>query len=98
MGEDINTTRSLLYKLHKVDLVSSNKRKDMQKGWYIYYWSFKKERVKDIIRTLEISRLEKSKERLQKFNNTIYFCCDKLCVSVDFDQAAVLISGALSAG
>src|SRR3989344_4108727 len=36
----INYVRNLLYGLHAFNLVNSTRKKDRQKGWYIYYWTF----------------------------------------------------------
>jgi len=37
LKKDINETRNMLYKLYNENLVSSIKKKDKKKGWYVYY-------------------------------------------------------------
>lgn len=47
----INELRNILYKLHHHDLVSSIRKKDNKKGWFIYYWSLNVERaIRSLIR------------------------------------------------
>ena len=36
----INQTRNLLYKLSNLGIISSTRKKDKRKGWYIYFWTF----------------------------------------------------------
>jgi len=44
----INQTRNLLYKLSEAGLVSSTRKKDKRKGWFIYFWTL------DSIKSLEL--------------------------------------------
>lgn len=75
----INQTRNLLYKLYAQDIVSFIRKKDKQRGWYIYYWSL------NIKKTLELFARIKERELLQcsyllksRENKNFYLCkyCD----------------------
>ena len=46
LTQEINTTRNMLYRLLKANLVTFNRKKDKQKGWYIYYWTIVPENIK----------------------------------------------------
>ncbi len=48
LGLTINQTRNLLYKLSHLGILSSIRKKDKRKGWYIYFWTF------NILRSLEV--------------------------------------------
>ena len=37
---EINAVRNMLYRLYHANLVTFTRKKDKQKGWYIYYWTF----------------------------------------------------------
>ena len=87
MGEEVNTTRNKLYRLNQANLVTSIRKKDEEKGWYIYYWSLKHERMPLLIKHIKRSRLNELKDKLDKEINSILFLCNNECVVLDFDQA-----------
>jgi len=85
--QEINTTRNMLYRLYQANLVSFIRRKDKQKGWYIYYWTFKPKRIKYLILELKKKRFEKLKERLDRETGNDFFMCKNKCMRLNFDQA-----------
>jgi transcription factor E len=44
----INQTRNLLYRLSHLGILSSIRKKDKRKGWYIYFWTF------NVLKSLEV--------------------------------------------
>ena len=52
----INQTRNLLYKLSSLGIISSIRKKDKRKGWYIYFWTL------DVFRSLDILEIKLSQE------------------------------------
>jgi transcription factor E len=56
LGLTINQTRNLLYKLSHTGILSSIRRKDKRKGWYIYFWTF------DVLKSLEFLQSSLSNE------------------------------------
>jgi len=48
LGLTINQTRNLLYKLSHLGVLSSIRKKDKRKGWYIYFWTF------NVLKSLEV--------------------------------------------
>lgn len=85
--EEINITRNMLYRLLDANLVSFMRKKDKQKGWYIYYWTFNPNRVKDLSQKLKEKRLEKLKERIEREKNGDFFTCKNQCIRLDFEQS-----------
>lgn len=85
--EEINTTRNMLYRLHNANLVSFTRKKDKQKGWYIYYWTFNSNRIKDLMVNLKKKRLEMLKDRLEREKMNHFFACPDRCIRLDFEQA-----------
>ncbi|MFH2028901.1 MAG: hypothetical protein ABIJ08_07200 [Nanoarchaeota archaeon] len=86
---DMQTTRSILYKLNGDNIATYIRKKDRTKGWYISYWTFNKKGVKDFIVKLKKTRIDKLNERLEKeeANRGNFYICSKACVRLDFDQS-----------
>ncbi len=84
---EINRTRNMLYRLYNINLVSFIRKKDKTKGWYIYYWTFNRDRVKELIKTTKKKRLDQFKERLKREKESQFFGCSSKCIRLDFEQA-----------
>lgn len=83
----VNQVRNILYRLQEHNLVSSTRKKDKKKGWYIYYWTLNKKRVMDIIIDLKKERLSQLRSRLEKEQTTNFFICPKKCMRLNFETA-----------
>ena len=77
----INTVRNMLYGLQKYNLVTSMRKKDKQKGWYIYYWTFNEVQAKVLMKT--VKQEETPKEDLK-------FKQEDLQISVERDSLEYL--------
>jgi len=88
LKKEINETRNMLYRLYDVNLVSFIRKKDKKKGWYIYYWTFNKKRIKDVVENLKLRKLDSLKERLKREKSSNFFICKNKCIRLDFDQAS----------
>jgi transcription initiation factor TFIIE subunit alpha len=84
---DIKVVRRLLYKLFEHNLVNSTRKKDKQKGWYIYYWTLLPENVKYFYEKKLRERLARLEEKLHREETEYYFTCPKRCVRLDFNQS-----------
>ncbi len=85
--KEINIVRNMLYRLYDHNLVTFMRKKDKKKGWYIYYWTFNPKRVKELVRNLKKTKVEKLKERIEREKSTNFFTCANKCIRLDFDQA-----------
>ena len=83
----INETRNTLYRLYHANLVTSIRKKDKKKGWYIYYWTFNLKRIKYLAVALKKQRLDRLKERLERENQSDFYMCPDNCIRLDFEQA-----------
>jgi len=72
----INYVRNLLYGLHAGNLVSSTRKKDRQKGWYIYYWTFNLKHAVGVIIARKKERVLGLENRLAKGEKEYYVCKD----------------------
>lgn len=86
---EIQEVRNVLYRLHSKNLVTYKRRKDNKKGWYISYWTFNKDMVKELSKKINIEKLEKFRERLQVESSNVntFFMCPKACTRMDFHNA-----------
>jgi transcription initiation factor TFIIE subunit alpha len=87
MGQEVNITRNMLYRLYHANLVSFIRRKDKKKGWYIYYWTFKIKQIRYLALELKKKRLEGLKERLLREKETYFYICNTKCMRLNFDRA-----------
>lgn len=85
--KEINLTRNMLYRLYDNNLVSFSRKKDKKKGWYIYYWTFNQQRIKDLAEDLKKRRFQNLKDRLEREKNTQFYVCDSKCMRMNFDQS-----------
>jgi len=88
---DIKLVRRNLYKLYNNNLVSFTRKKDKTKGWYIYYWTLKKENIKHAYIKRLKAQLEKLEELRDNETGQLYYACPPTCdigsVRLDFDSA-----------
>tara|TARA_Y100000310_G_scaffold343906_1_gene453829 strand:- start:4683 stop:5237 length:555 start_codon:yes stop_codon:yes gene_type:complete len=79
----INQVRNLLYKLQKYDLITSTRKKDKKKGWYIYYWTFNMSHAESLFHSLHKDKLSVLKQKLENEETTEYYTCSKKCKKLD---------------
>jgi transcription initiation factor TFIIE subunit alpha len=84
--KDIKVVRKMLYALNNHNLVGFTRKKDKEKGWYIYYWTL----IPDNVMYLYVKRrrelLVKLKSSIED-ENELFFICQNRCVRLNFDQA-----------
>lgn len=84
---NVNKVRNLLYKLYSYNLVYSSRKKDSQKGWYIYYWTFNFKHAKDLLVLLKERRRKELKEELERETKTTFYVCENGCKRVPLEEA-----------
>ncbi len=84
--KDIKIVRKMLYLLYNHNLVSFTRKKDKQKGWYIYYWTLLPEGIKFNYIKKKKELLEALNQRLEEESKDIFFVCPNNCVRLNFDQ------------
>jgi len=88
--KDINLTRNMLYKLFDHNLVSSIRRKDKKKGWYVQYWTFNQNGLRYLIQKSKQDYLAQLTDILNKEKNGSYFSCVDECKRLEFEESAEL--------
>ena len=84
---NVNQVRNMLYRLNQYNLVSSIRKKDKKKGWYIYYWTFHINEAKSLILMLKKKKIEQLKKRLEEESMVHYFVCPNGCITLRFEDA-----------
>jgi len=89
LGLTINQTRNLLYRLSNMGILSSIRKKDKRKGWYIYFWTL------DVLKSLEILE-DKISEEIRHLENQLsskqkkrFYLC-KICNTEVNEETALL--------
>lgn len=84
--KDIKIVRKMLYLLYNYNLVGFTRKKDKEKGWYIYYWTLLGDNVKFMYYKHKRELLLKLKEKLATEHQELFYVCPKRCVRLNFDQ------------
>lgn len=85
--KDIKLIRRMLYTLYNHNIISFIRKKDKQKGWYIYYWTIQPDNVKFAYFKKKKIQLQQLRQQLEAEGKEIFFICPGKCVRLNFDQA-----------
>lgn len=83
----VNTVRNMLYKLQEHNLVSSTRKKDKKKGWYIYYWTFNVPQARTLARVVKEKKLEDLKRNLETETQESFYACPERCIRLKIENA-----------
>lgn len=83
---NINELRAILYKLTEDNLIISTRKKDKQKGWYVYYWTFNFRHARDLLLKRKESQLQELKHKLGNPEVPKYVCPNG-CISLFLEDA-----------
>lgn len=84
---DIKLVRKMLYILYNHNLVGFTRKKDKQKGWYIYYWTLLPESIRFSYQKMKKQQLSTLKQLLEEEEEELFFVCPNNCVRLNFDQS-----------
>jgi transcription initiation factor TFIIE subunit alpha len=84
--KDIKVVRKMLYLLYNHNLIRFIRKKDKEKGWYIYYWTLIPENVKFSYYKKQKKILARVKQKLEEEIKELFFTCPNNCVRLNFDQ------------
>lgn len=83
----VNTVRNMLYRLQAHNLVTSTRKKDKKKGWYVYYWTFNTPQARSLMRVVKQRKLRQLKERLRTEIQETFYVCPENCMRFKMDMA-----------
>src|SRR3989344_3900043 len=83
----INQVRNILYRLESHNLLSSNRKKDRKKGWYIYFWTFLADHAKEaVVKSFE-QQVIVLKQRLHREEGNQFYICPNKCTRATIENA-----------
>ncbi len=85
--KDIKVIRKMLYFLYNHHLVGFTRKKDKQKGWYIYYWTLQLDSIMFHYLKRRREMLAELKSTLESGQKELFYICSKNCIKLNFDQA-----------
>jgi len=74
----INQTRNLIYRLSHLGIISSIRKKDKRKGWYIYYWTLNIMKSLEVLQTTLTTEINNLKHQMDKKKTERFYKC-KIC-------------------
>ena len=83
----INQIRNVLYKFDNHNLVTSTRKKDRKKGWYIYFWTFLKDRAERVYLVLKKNRIKQLGVRLEREKAHQFYICVNKCTRLSVEAA-----------
>ncbi len=86
-NKDIKVVRKMLYFLYNHNLVGFIRKKDKEKGWYIYYWTLLPDSIRFIYIKKKKELLERLKEKQEEEDKELFFTCPNDCVRLNFDDS-----------
>lgn len=87
LGFPVSQIRSILYELKAKNLIDYDRRKDKDKGWYLYYWRILSENFEKVYFNEKRKSLELFKERLEKEEETTFYLCPNYCIRAPFEKS-----------
>ncbi len=87
IGFAVAQIRSILYELKAKNLIDYDRRKDKEKGWYLYYWRVLPENFETVYNNEKRKKLEMFKERLEAEETSTYYICPNFCKRLPFEDA-----------
>jgi transcription factor E len=85
----INQARNILYKLSEAGLVTSIRKKDKRKGWFIYFWTFDSLKALELLEKRVLLSIKDLKQQLStRKMRRFYFC--KICNTEVGEESALL--------
>jgi len=89
MSLTINQTRNLLYKLSNLGILSSIRKKDKRKGWYIYFWTFEVLKSLEVLKENILKEINNLKTQLTNKQQKRFYKC-KICLREVTEEVALL--------
>lgn len=87
LGIEVNSLRNMLYRLHQYNLVRSERRRDPENGWHIYWWTFQNKGFEHLFTNLTKKNLLALQKKLDKESSGSFYKCSDSCVRLEFDEA-----------
>ena len=83
----INQIRNIMYKFERYNLISSTRKKDRKKGWYIYFYTFNSKQAEEVVLHLKKERIRILEKQLEREEAHEFYSCPNKCVRLTLENA-----------
>lgn len=83
----INQIRNIIYKFEQYNLVSSTRKKDRKKGWYIYFFTLSEKEAEKTAVQLKKNKIEQLKKQLNRESSHEFYSCPNKCIRTNVENA-----------
>lgn len=91
LEEDVNFVRSVMYKMYTNKLVNYTRRRDPEKGWYIYTWELVPGKLYSALIDKKQKKLDKLFKQVEgEENKQQVFHCPTCTINLEFPKALEL--------
>lgn len=90
MGLTINQVRNILYKLSDEGVVTSIRKKDKRKGWYIYFWRIETVKALEALKKIIEKKIEQINTQVLNRENKVYYVCERCGLEFNEENALLL--------
>lgn len=84
---EVNKIRKALYKMVDANIASFFRKRDVERNIYVYKWEFHKEKVKDILTSMQKEKKNKLESRLKNEKDKAFYICVNSCTRMPFEEA-----------
>ncbi len=79
LGAPINYVRNIMYKFEQNNLLTSIRKKDRKKGWYIYFYTLDIKETEQLVLQAKKKKIEIYKRQLERENLHQFYVCPNKC-------------------
>jgi transcription initiation factor TFIIE subunit alpha len=91
LEEDVNFVRSVMYKMYTNNLVNYTRRRDPERGWYIYTWELIPKKIYSVLINLKQKKLDNLFKKFEgEKNKEQSFHCPTCSIHLEFPKALEL--------
>lgn len=83
----INQVRNILYKISDYGLVSSTRKKDKRKGWYIYFWKIEVLKALEFLKEELLKKIENIAHQINSRETKRFYVCSRCHIELNEENA-----------
>jgi|SRR3989338_1038871 len=83
----INQIRNIIYKFEHYNLISSTRKKDRKKGWYIYFFTFNNRQADEVVLQLMKDKVKLLERQFEREKNHQFYICPNKCIRLTIESA-----------
>ena len=83
----INQIRNIIYKFEQYNLISSIRKKDRKKGWYIYFFTLNNKQTNELVIQLKKNKTGILKKQLERESAHEFYSCPNKCIRLTIENA-----------